>query len=89
MVPNAELPLSGSYYGVDERIELWGLQIPHNSARPQLEEVDPADAEKAAEKAAAAEAKGGGGTGRKRKAGGGGEVDFIRARGWKEGRGTR
>ena len=52
LVPNAELPLSGSYYGVDERIELWGLQIPHNSARPQLEEVDPADAEKAAEKAA-------------------------------------
>ncbi|GAX73057.1 hypothetical protein CEUSTIGMA_g510.t1 [Chlamydomonas eustigma] len=27
------------YYGVEERIELWGLQIPHNSARPQLEEV--------------------------------------------------
>lgn len=23
--------------GVDERIELWGLQIPHNSARPALE----------------------------------------------------
>ena len=41
------------YYGVDERIELWGLQIPHNSARPQLEEVvDPADAEKAAAAAA-------------------------------------
>jgi hypothetical protein len=24
------------YYGVEERIELWGLQIPHNSVRPQL-----------------------------------------------------
>ena len=25
------------YYEVDERIELWGLQIPHTSARPPLE----------------------------------------------------
>ncbi|GFR41808.1 hypothetical protein Agub_g2578 [Astrephomene gubernaculifera] len=24
------------YYGVDERIELWGLQIPHTSVRPML-----------------------------------------------------
>lgn len=30
----------GSYYGVEERIELWGLQIPHNSVRPQLAPVD-------------------------------------------------
>ena len=48
---------TGRYYGVDERIELWGLQIPHNSARPQLEEVDPADAEKAASAASASAAK--------------------------------
>lgn len=33
---------------MDERIELWGLQIPHNSVRPQLEEVDAADGDKAA-----------------------------------------
>ncbi|GLC45429.1 hypothetical protein PLESTB_000619800 [Pleodorina starrii] len=26
------------YYGVDERIELWGLQIPHTSVRPALAE---------------------------------------------------
>ncbi|KAG2492591.1 hypothetical protein HYH03_009252 [Edaphochlamys debaryana] len=26
------------YYGVDERIELWGLQIPHTSVRPGLAE---------------------------------------------------
>lgn len=26
------------YYGVEERIELWGLQIPHNSVRPTLTE---------------------------------------------------
>lgn len=26
------------YYGVEERIELWGLQIPHNSVRPPLVE---------------------------------------------------
>ncbi|GMH43780.1 hypothetical protein BSKO_11714 [Bryopsis sp. KO-2023] len=26
-------------FDVDERIELWGLQIPHNSARPTLEEL--------------------------------------------------
>jgi hypothetical protein len=26
------------YYDVEERIELWGLQIPHNSVRPQLTE---------------------------------------------------
>ncbi len=31
--------LAHRYYGVDERIELWGLQIPHNSARPEPEEV--------------------------------------------------
>lgn len=30
-------PEECSYFGVDERIELWGLQIPHNSARPALE----------------------------------------------------
>lgn len=30
----------GRYYGVEERIELWGLQIPHNSVRPQLAPVD-------------------------------------------------
>ena len=27
------------FYGVDERIELWGLQIPHNSVRPLLTDV--------------------------------------------------
>ena len=32
---------------MDERIELWGLQIPHNSVRPQLQEVEAADVDKA------------------------------------------
>eukprot|EP00955_Chlamydomonas_euryale_P034802 349900-Chlamydomonas_euryale.AAC.2 len=25
-----------TYYPIDERIELWGLQIPHNSWRPSM-----------------------------------------------------
>lgn len=27
-------------YSVEERIELWGLQIPHNSVRPTLQDAE-------------------------------------------------
>ncbi len=37
--PNHNLyVIAPRYYGVDERIELWGLQIPHTSVRPALAE---------------------------------------------------
>ena len=43
------------YYSVEERIELWGLQIPHNSVRPTLTAED---VEAAAAAAAATPSKG-------------------------------
>mmetsp|Transcript_2102 Transcript_2102/g.5351 ORF Transcript_2102/g.5351 Transcript_2102/m.5351 type:complete len:931 (+) Transcript_2102:94-2886(+) len=40
-----EDPEDLKYYDVEERIELWGLQIPHTSARPPLEAVAAAETE--------------------------------------------
>lgn len=34
--PSARSPRR--HFDVEERIELWGLQIPHNSVRPPLQE---------------------------------------------------
>lgn len=36
-----EDPVDLELFTVDERIELWGLQIPHNSVRPTLQPLEP------------------------------------------------